>query len=143
MLQQAADRLPALEAGRLGETFVSMGISYWETGQKPNAVKLTEQGVGLMEKAAAGGGLAASALDVPYNNLATMHRQLGQDALAEQVPAEGRRPKGRHATAVARRTDSVIRPRKPAKPQGGLSHTPLRAGLSGYPARFRTLNPEP
>jgi tetratricopeptide (TPR) repeat protein len=84
VLQQAADRLPAMELGRLGETFVSMGISYWESGQKPNAIKLTEQGVGLMEKAVAGGGIAAAALDVPYNNLATMHRKLGQDAMAER-----------------------------------------------------------
>jgi tetratricopeptide (TPR) repeat protein len=84
VLQQAADRLPAMESGRLGETFVSMGVSYWETGQKEGAIKLTQQGVELMEKAVAGGGLQQSALDVPYTNLATMHRQLGQEALAEK-----------------------------------------------------------
>ncbi len=84
VLQQVADGLPPLELGRLGETFVSMGVSYWETGQKPTAVKLTEQGVGLMEKAVTGGGLAGTALDVPYTNLATMHRQLGQDTIAQQ-----------------------------------------------------------
>lgn len=82
VLQQAAGQLPALERGRLGETFVSMGVSYWETNQKDAAIKLTEQGVELMEKAAADGGLQVSALEVPYTNLASMHRQLGQEALA-------------------------------------------------------------
>ena len=94
VLQQAADRLPAMELGRLGETFVSMGVSYWETGQKEGAIKLTQQGVEVMEKAAAGGGLQQSALDVPYTNLATMHRQLGQDALAEKYLQKAAAQKG-------------------------------------------------
>jgi len=94
VLQQATDRLPPAELGRLGETFVSMGVSYWETGQKDVAVKLTQQGVELMEKAAVGGGLQQAALDVPYTNLATMHRQLGQDALAEKYLQKAAAQKG-------------------------------------------------
>ncbi|MGQ9574214.1 MAG: hypothetical protein ACUVUC_02760 [Thermoguttaceae bacterium] len=84
VLQQASERLAPFEMGRLGETFVSMGVSYWETGQKDMAVKLTQQGAELVEKAVAAGALERKALDVPYTNLATMHRQLGQDALADK-----------------------------------------------------------
>ena len=39
------------EVGRHGETFVSMGVSYWDTGQHDKAVKLTQQGLDLMKQA--------------------------------------------------------------------------------------------
>jgi tetratricopeptide (TPR) repeat protein len=65
------------DIGRHGETFVSMGISYWESGQRDRAVDLTELGIRLMEKAVNQGTLDSSALAIPYGNLATMHRQLG------------------------------------------------------------------
>ncbi|HYW80323.1 MAG TPA: tetratricopeptide repeat protein, partial [Thermoguttaceae bacterium] len=65
------------DLGRHGETFVSMGISYWESGQRDKAVDLTEFGIALMEKAVGDGTLEPSALAIPYGNLASMHRQLG------------------------------------------------------------------
>ena len=70
--------------GRHGETFVSMGVSYWETGQQQKAVELTEFGVELMERAVQQGTLDEIALAVPYNNLASMHRQLGADDTADE-----------------------------------------------------------
>jgi len=76
-------QLDQKEFGRLGETLVSMGVSYWESGRRDEAVKLTERGVDLMEKAVNGGGIEASALEVPYSNLATMHRNLGNSDKAE------------------------------------------------------------
>ncbi len=66
------------DRGRHGETFVSMAVSYWESGQQEKAVKLTEHGAKQMKKAIEEGILEASALAVPYNNLSAMHRQLGQ-----------------------------------------------------------------
>ena len=66
------------EGGLIGQSLVSMGVSYWETGQRQKAVQLTERGVAMMEKAAAQGSMAKTALNVPYKNLASMHRQLGQ-----------------------------------------------------------------
>jgi tetratricopeptide (TPR) repeat protein len=72
------------EAGRLGDTFVSMGVSYWEDGQKERAVNLTERGVSLIEVAVENGTLAKLALEVPYSNLATMHRQLGDNEQADK-----------------------------------------------------------
>jgi tetratricopeptide (TPR) repeat protein len=82
-LQDAAPQVSSSERGRLGETFVSMGVSYWETSQRDKAVQITRQGVDLMEKAVQDGSLAKTALDVAYNNLATMHRQLGQNDQAK------------------------------------------------------------
>jgi len=79
VLRRAAARVAPLERGRLGETMVSMGVSYWETGQRDQSVQVTLQGVELMERAVQEGSLPKAALDVPYSNLATMYRQLGQD----------------------------------------------------------------
>lgn len=67
----------ALDHARLGETFVSMGVSYWEESGRPEALRLTSQGVKLMEQAVYQGGLDRSALAIPYGNLASMHEQLG------------------------------------------------------------------
>ena len=52
-------------------------MSYWETGQHDKALKLTEKGTAMIERAADRGDIARSALDVPYANLASMNRQLG------------------------------------------------------------------
>ncbi|MEN1681315.1 MAG: CDC27 family protein [Planctomycetota bacterium] len=62
---------------RRGEALVSMGVSYWDQGQRDRAVELTLDGAELMENAVAAGVLEEEALGVPYGNLATMHRRLG------------------------------------------------------------------
>jgi tetratricopeptide (TPR) repeat protein len=72
------------DTGRHGETFVSMGVSYWETGQRQRALLLTQHGVTLMEQAVQRNLLDKSALPVAYSNLATMHRHLGQAESAER-----------------------------------------------------------
>ena len=70
--------------GRHGETFISMGVSYWEVGQRQKAVELTQKGIQWMEQAVKQGTLDNSALTVPYNNLAAMHRQLGSSSQADR-----------------------------------------------------------
>lgn len=75
------------ELGRHGQTFVSMSVSYWETGQRETAVDLTQFGIALMEEAVKQGSLDGSALSVPYGNLATMHRELGAEGEAEHYQA--------------------------------------------------------
>jgi hypothetical protein len=67
----------AADLGRHGETFVSMGVSYWETGNREKAVALTHEGIKLMEEAVNLGTLNPSALAIPYSNLAATQRQLG------------------------------------------------------------------
>ena len=84
LLEKPVPKEALPDLGRHGETFVSMGVSYWEAGQRQRAVKLTEQGITLIEKAVADGTLDESSLTIPYNNMATMHRQLGQDTKAEK-----------------------------------------------------------
>jgi tetratricopeptide (TPR) repeat protein len=72
------------DLGRHGETFVSMGVSYWEIGQQQKAIELSEKGIAWMEKAVKDGTLDRSLLTVPYNNLAAMHRKLGTTEKAEK-----------------------------------------------------------
>ncbi len=71
------------DAGRHGEAFISMGVSYWEVDQRQKAVELTQKGIRWMEQAVHDGKLDGSALAIPYNNLAAMHRQLGSSELAD------------------------------------------------------------
>jgi tetratricopeptide (TPR) repeat protein len=72
------------DVGRQGETLVSMAVSYWSVGQQDMAVTLTENGAALMKKGIEEGVLDDHALQVPYNNLATMHRFLGDDSAADK-----------------------------------------------------------
>jgi tetratricopeptide (TPR) repeat protein len=78
LFQKAADDLAPYEVARLGETLVSMGVSYWEVGNLERGLELTTTGVELIEAAVEGRFVTKSVLEVPYGNLATMHRQLGE-----------------------------------------------------------------
>jgi hypothetical protein len=73
----------AVDAGTQGETFVSMAVSYWEQENRPEALRLTNQGLKLMEQAVEDGALEAAALAVPYGNLAAMHEELGDQEQAK------------------------------------------------------------
>jgi|GEM_PF-545860 len=89
---QCAADLTETERGRLGETLVSMGVSYWETGQRQRAQQLTQQGMEYMQQAVEAGLMDASALHVPKANLATMLRHSGSEArTASGQPATLRR----------------------------------------------------
>jgi tetratricopeptide (TPR) repeat protein len=72
------------DLGRHGETFVSMGVSYWEAGQRDRAVELTSHGVSLMEQAVKQGAMAETSLAVPYGNLSAMHRHMGSPDAAKR-----------------------------------------------------------
>ncbi len=74
----------AVDCGKQGETFVSMAVSYWETGNRREALRLTDQGAKLMEQAVRDGLLEKGALAVPYSNLASMHEQLGDAQEAQK-----------------------------------------------------------
>ncbi|MCG2684933.1 MAG: tetratricopeptide repeat protein [Planctomycetales bacterium] len=78
--EELADNL-----GRHGEAMVSMGVSYWQTGQREKAVELTEQGIRWMEQAVRQESLDRSTLAVPYGNLAAMHRKLGDGKKADRL----------------------------------------------------------
>jgi tetratricopeptide (TPR) repeat protein len=72
------------DPGRHGETFVSIGVSYWETGKRDEAMRLTRQGVKLMEQAVDEGLLPKAALAIPYSNLASMYTELGDPRRATE-----------------------------------------------------------
>ena len=82
------------DLGRQGESLVSMAVSYWETGDKQRGLQLTKDGLRWMEQAAQGGTLAESALTVPYANLSTMHRHLGDVEAAGQFEQMAARSQG-------------------------------------------------
>ncbi len=60
-----------------GELFVSMGVSYWEVGEKETAIELTENGTKLLQVAVQEGTIPLDVLSVPYGNLSSMHTSLG------------------------------------------------------------------
>ena len=62
---------------RDGEELVSMGLSYWKTGQRERALELSKAGTALIEQSVDDKILDKSALAVPYSNLASMFKQQG------------------------------------------------------------------
>ncbi len=97
-VQRLQEDLPVAaeaEKGFRGEWYVSMGVSYWKSGARERAVQLTKHGVSLIEQASEEGTIPASALAVPYGNLAAMLRQLGQDEEAQEYSDRAKR----HQTA--------------------------------------------
>ena len=66
------------DRGLHGERLVSMGVSYWQAGDKEQGMRWTRSGMQLMQDAVQRGELDKRTLAVPYNNLARMYRELGQ-----------------------------------------------------------------
>ena len=71
------------EAGRLGESYVSMAISYWQVSRRDDAVTLSRRGVDLMVAAVDKSQLEERALAVAYGNLATMYAEQGEEQQAK------------------------------------------------------------
>jgi tetratricopeptide (TPR) repeat protein len=94
ILVETAGRLDAAETGRLGETLVSMGVSYWEVGQRDRAVQLTRHGVALVEGTVQAGAMKPRALEIPYSNLATMLRQSGETDEADKYLLQAKKLTG-------------------------------------------------
>jgi len=67
------------ELGRLGESYVSMAISYWQVERREDAVTLSRRGVDLMVTAVDKSQLEERALAVAYGNLATMYAEQGDE----------------------------------------------------------------
>ena len=78
IFETVADAVPRVELGRLGETLVSMGVSYWELGKQSQAVNLTQNGIYCLEQAAEEGLASSRSLEIPYRNLSMMLKYLGK-----------------------------------------------------------------
>ena len=68
-----------------GERLVSIGLSYWQTGNKGEGIKLTKLGVRWIEESVDKNGTARQNLKIPYSNLAVMYKALGDTSLAEKI----------------------------------------------------------
>ncbi len=71
------------ELGRLGESYVSMAISYWQVDRRDDALELSRRGVDLMVDSVDSGRLEERALAVAYGNLATMYAEQGDDVRSQ------------------------------------------------------------
>jgi len=114
---------------REGEMLVSMGVSFWQRGEKNRALNLTQSGVELIEAAVEGGILSQSTLAVPYGNLASMYRQLGEEESAakyaklaktinSRVPTSNQASRSESSSTTQSRTavkQTKVQPR-PAQP---------------------------
>ena len=93
--------LPKIDTEALelfGDTLVSMGVSYWATDQREEAVRLTERGARQLERGYRAHVIEASALLKPYSNLAKMYHDLGDQenavkytSLAASIGSEAKR----------------------------------------------------
>jgi tetratricopeptide (TPR) repeat protein len=81
-LVRTAPVSPLTDPKRHGDALVSMGVSYWELGQKEKAVELTKMGAETIRTVVEDGLVDQVALAVPFSNLAAMHEMLGE---AEQA----------------------------------------------------------
>ncbi len=68
----------------LGDMLVSMGVTYWQVELRQKAVEMTSLGAQLLQKAVEQRSVSRSVLAVPYSNLASMHRALGDQQRAEE-----------------------------------------------------------
>ena len=92
LIKEALPFTPPAEVGPQGEALVSMAVSYWEVEDRDLALRLTNAGAQLMEEAVGAGLMEAEALEVPYTNLASMHRHLGNEDEASQYQRMATRP---------------------------------------------------
>jgi hypothetical protein len=81
-LELTTDKHVSSDPGALGETMVSMAVSYWTVGQQQLALDMTQNGLRWMEHSVEIGSLDRAALAVPYGNLARMYQHTGDNQRA-------------------------------------------------------------
>jgi tetratricopeptide (TPR) repeat protein len=82
LFNDSAQHVAVRELGRFGETFVSMGVSYWQVDRKDDAVLLTRQGINLINLGIERDVAEGTILERPYNNMGLMLRDLGRESEA-------------------------------------------------------------
>jgi len=71
------------DPGKVGESYVSMAISYWQVERREDALALSQRGVDLMVAAVDREQLDERALAVAYGNLSTMYAEAGDEPQAQ------------------------------------------------------------
>lgn len=72
-----------VDSSSFGDLFVSMGVSYWQIGQREKAIELTRGGAELMQQGVQAGSIELIEMTVPYGNLSAMHRENGNQEQAK------------------------------------------------------------
>ena len=67
------------EVGRLGESYVSMAVSYWQVDRRDDALDLCRRGIDCMVTAVDSRLLDEPALALAYGNLSMMYAEQGED----------------------------------------------------------------
>ena len=67
------------EVGRLGESYVSMSVSYWQVDRRDDALDLCRRGIDCMVTAVDARLLEEPALALAYGNLSMMYAEQGED----------------------------------------------------------------
>ncbi len=70
------------ETGKLGESLVSMAITYWQVDRRDDAVAINRKGIDLMVEAVEQQTLNEQSLAVAYGNLSTMYAEQGDEERA-------------------------------------------------------------
>ncbi|HVC99289.1 MAG TPA: hypothetical protein VND64_36830, partial [Pirellulales bacterium] len=84
LIEQPVPDSALADVGRQGESLAAAAVSYWQTGDRDRALRLTSRSAELMEQAVQQEILSEQALAVVYSNLASMHRALGEKDKAER-----------------------------------------------------------
>jgi tetratricopeptide (TPR) repeat protein len=82
--EQPAVKDQIMNHGLHGERLVSMGLSFWQSGDHQRGLQLTQEGTEMIEKAVEKEDYQSQVLAVPYGNLVAMYRHLENEKLAQQ-----------------------------------------------------------
>jgi hypothetical protein len=82
--EQPAVAKQIINLGLHGERLVSMGLSFWQSGDHQRGLQLTRDGTEMIEKAVEKQDYQSQVLAVPYGNLVAMYRHLENEELAQQ-----------------------------------------------------------
>ncbi|MFP6576372.1 MAG: tetratricopeptide repeat protein, partial [Pirellulaceae bacterium] len=82
--EQPAVKDQIMNHGLHGERLVSMGLSFWQSGDHQRGLQLTQEGTEMIEKAVEKEDYQPQVLAVPYGNLVAMYRHLENEKLAQQ-----------------------------------------------------------
>lgn len=85
LLEKPLPESLASQKGIRGLAFIGMGASYWETGDKKQALSLSEMGVKGLQEASSEGSASREALNLAYGNLESMYREMGDRSAADRV----------------------------------------------------------
>lgn len=103
LLDQSGMETTWTERGWHGERLVSMGLSFWQSGNRARGLELTEKGNLWVETAVKEDNFPRQHLAVPYGNLAFMYRALGQMQRADKFAEQAARLQASESPEVERR----------------------------------------